>query len=140
MAFDPTKFAQTVAATSTEPRPRVRASHVQFLTELAMAGVRLSYGAAHTLVYGSITKGSPTYKPLLQALPIDLQWVMCRKSGTYDPEAIAAWGHLAPKGINDMPVIQAEAIQAAYAAWIAPPRIQVVVPALPEVPDLDLKV
>ena len=105
----------TAANTRTTANPR----HVAFLRALADAQVRVTYGASHVLRYGRRPTAQPSYKALLEALPPEMQYIMCREDGGYHPNALEAWGHLAPEGFMEMPRISMNQIQAAYAAWLA---------------------
>lgn len=118
MTIDLTKYAVAVAV-ETESKPAKTDRTVEFCETLAKQGVRISYHGVHAIRYGKHTKGVPTYKPTLQALPIGAQWVICRKDGSYDKDAIAKWADVAPEGYRMMPVIPDSAVLEAYEAFLA---------------------
>lgn len=118
MTIDLTKYAVAIE-TRTEEKPVKVDRTVEFCSLLAEQGLRLTYGGVHAIRYGKLTRGVPTYKPTLQALPIEHQWVVCRKDGSYDKDAIAQWAHVAPEGYAAKPVIPEAAVLEAYEAFLA---------------------
>ena len=115
---DFTKFAVAPVSTTTKEEAKVDRT-VDFCRELAAQGVRISYGGVHAIRYGKPTRGVPTYKPTLNALGLEAQWVICRKDGSYDKEAIAKWASVAPEDFASKPVIPDEAVLEAYEAFLA---------------------
>jgi len=118
MTIDFTKFAVAPVAKSTKEEAKIDRT-VDFVRTLAEQGVRVSYHAVHIIRYGKPTKGVPTYKPTLQGLPIEAQWAVCRKDGSYDKEATSKWESVAPEGYRMMPIIPDEAVLGAYEAFLA---------------------
>lgn len=116
--MDMSKYAVAVETTTTPKAPKIDRT-VEFCTILAEQNVRITYGGVHAIRYGKFTRGVPTYKPTLQALPIEAQWVICKKDGSYDKVAIAQWAHVAPEGYRMMPVIHEAAVLEAYEAFLA---------------------
>ena len=118
MTIDLTKYAVAVE-TRTETKPVKIDRTVEFCQMLAEQGVRLTYGGVHAIRYGKVTKGAPTYKPTLLALPLHQQWVVCKKDGGYDKDAIAKWADVAPEGYASKPVIPEASVIEAYEAFLA---------------------
>lgn len=115
--MDFSKFATPVTVKA--PKQDNRAKVVGFLTQIAEQGFRISYHGVHAVAYGQVTRGTPTYKGILERLPVELQYVICKKDGSYAKEALEAWGDIAPEGFETRPVIQDRQALEAFAEFCA---------------------
>lgn len=108
--------------------PAIPAEVVQFVTDLTNGSVRMSYGAWFALMKKvGVLKAESEMKdsyPKLDALPAHLQWAVCRENGMYSRNAwfkFAKDPQVAPKlkAITGMPVLTAQAVEAAWDEWAA---------------------
>ena len=102
---------------------------VQFIRDLATQGVRMSYGAFSAILKenGVINQRAPQSESyvLLDEVPLDSQWVICRENGYY---ARSVYGlvikpakrngeSVTIETIKEMPVIDAKSGVEAFRAW-----------------------
>ena len=118
--MDFSKYATPVTVTVKATKSTTdRSKQIHFIRSVAEQGFRLSYHAVHAVTYGTVTRGTPTYKGVLERLPIEMQYVVCRKDGTYSSDALLVWAAVAPEDFDSRPVIQAECALQAFAEFLA---------------------
>jgi hypothetical protein len=49
--------------------------------------------------------GKPSANRCIKVLPLDHQYLICRKDGSYSDTALAQWGHVAPAGYLTFPIL-----------------------------------
>ena len=116
---------------------------VAFIEALQEQGLRVAYGAVHAVRYGRTTRGTPTYAAVLDALPLQMQYCICKKGGGYSAVATAKWREVSPPGSERRPVLQAENALAAFSAWrgvadASAPQVKEEVDDLPSGIELDI--
>lgn len=113
--MDISKYA--TAATVKTAAAKVPSQLVAFCLFLAENNTRITYKAIDTIKAGRVRAGMPHYADVLNAIPAQLQWVVCNSAGKYAGKPLETWGSVAPEGFMGFPFIQPEQAVEAYAEW-----------------------